>query len=621
MAEKLTPPQEIEHPRSIYEPRSGEHIETYIAALSAEPISPLSERDKQHIATWNEALAIGVCEVDDKTFYVSGSAEHRSEYDHLGEALNANSYLGTKHEINIDYFTRDQPEVPTPLFNGEITRSLIKDAFLKNALSVETVQLKKMALTSKKAEDHRMAEELAAGNIPTPPERITVFSDATNLMEKLRVLKQYKNYYGSVATALNKSPEDSNVHRAKQLYVDLYRKTVNASLAQTYPDVLSFWYQAKHMKEPQSKLITSAIEASLPLVKDLRADYLTKRAHGLLKRLDYLRNGAAREHHGQYTAISQELVAYLENQHNLAEDPPTPRLSAQEIARFDAEKFDAKDMKELSEYVLNELGLLSTETAFVPKDRKTRAADGKWQVQIRDDIDAMGAEDPPGVFEIPSNFNRNLTKATAPVGVIPGLMHEFGHIIQHDNKRLQGNSGIGSIVKSKNQTVYFEAGGLRNEDRVQRDLFGRTRVQAPHYMRAMMVLESGGSEGEALKAFYDSYRVSNPEETPLAAGKVAVSRVMRLVRLRGGYNSQPLNYAETGLILHKTRHLNDHIKGLLFDYSAFNIGDLADLHQFDLLPKRIHHFPYEKAVDATLDFIRHKLAQRDSEPKSGSQTT
>jgi hypothetical protein len=615
---------ETEHSHELYEPRSGERIEDFVAVLNSEPEHPLSERDKQRAREWNDALAIGHCEVDGEVLTISGHPDREPEYASLGEALKANSYLSKRHEVNLDYFqlhfsAKDARRILTTAgitpHEGVLTKAQLREAFLEHALNSDTQLVKKLADQSKKSEDLRMAHELAGGKVPTPPERIRVFSDGTALMEKLRVLNYYKEYYGRVSKALKASNDTSELHTAKQMYVDLYSKTVNAQLAETYPDVLAFWYQAKHMSEPKRSILTDAIEESVPMVKHLRADFLRHRARQLFVRLDRLRNGASREHHGPYVSISPELVEYLEHQHDIAEEPLKARLSSTEIARFDTEKFDADEMKQLAEYVLTDLNLLSSETEYVPKDKNTRAADGKWQVQIREDIDAMGAEDPPGVFEIPANFNRTLTKGTAPVGVIPGLVHEFTHIIQHENKRKQGGQGIGSAIKGKNQTVYFEAGGIRNEDRVQKDLFGRNRTQAPHYMRAMMVLEAGGTEGEALKAFYDSYRADNPHETELAAGKAAVSRVMRLARLRGGYNSQPLNYAETGLIIHKTEHLKEHVKGLLFDYGAFNIGDLARLHEYDLLPQRIQHFPYEKVVDASLRFIRQKLAERDSSSK------
>lgn len=617
MTENL-PVNVSEHAHELYEPRSGERIEEYVEILAAEPTRPLSEHDKQRAQQWNGALASGNCEVGGETLLISGHPDIAPEYASLAEALDSNSYLGKRHEVNLDFFG---PNCDKDVFiqlqkagvispGGAHGISELRQAFLEHSLNTPTDAVKKLADMSKKSEDSRMAHELAAGKVPQVPERVRVFSDGTALMEKLRVLQQYKRYYGDVAKALRESDEGTNLHAAKRMYTDLYRKTVNARLAETYPDVLAFWYQAKHMNEPKSTIITGAIEVSFPMVKHLRADFLRNRARQLFVRLDHLRNGASREPSGPYTTISPELVDYLEHQHEVEHEATKPRLSPEEIEAFDAEKFDAHQMKAMAEHVLSDLDLLSSETEFVPKDKPTRATDGKWQVIIRDDIDSMGAEDPPGVLEIPADFNRTLSKATAPVGAIPGFMHEFTHIIQHDNKRNQGGRGLGSRIKGKNQTVYFEAGGIRTEDQVQRDLFGRNRTQAPHFMRAMRVLEAGGSEGEAIKASYDSYRSDNPNESELAAGKVAVSRVMRLARLRGGYNSQPLNYAETGLILHKTQHLSEHIKGLLFEYGAFNIGDMAQLHQFGLLPERIQHVPYEKAIDAALEFVRAELKRK-----------
>ncbi len=617
-----TPRLETNHrPHDLYEPRSGERIEEYTAKLSADALHPLSKTEKAEAQSWNASLALGKCEIRDKRLHVNGSTESLPEYDSLAEAVNANSYLSKRHEINLDYFAlhysaqdaRKSLHEAGIIPHGDVhAKAVLRQAFLKHTLTAPTGVIKKLADASKRSEDMRMTHELAHGKVPHVPERVIVFSDGTQLMERLRVLRQYKDYYVSVKRELVQDDDGSNLAAAKRMYTDLYIKSVNAQLADTYPDVLAFWYQAKHMNEPKRSIFVGAIEQAFPAVSHLRADFLRKRSQQLFVRLDRIRNGASSDDTGSYSAISEELVTYLDTQNDKELDLK-PHLSSDEIATFTTEKLNAIEMKQLAEHVLSSIGLLSADESEVSKDRKTRAQDGKWQVIIREDIDSMGVEDPPGTFEIPANFLRTIAKDTAPVGVISGLVHELTHVIQHDNKRSQGDSGIGATVKGKNQTVYFEAGGIRNEDRVQRELFGRGRQQAPHYMRAMRVLEAGGTEGEAIKAFYDSYRADNPNDSKLNAGKAAVSRVMRLARRRGGYNSQPLNYAETGLIIAKTQHLSDHIKGLLFDYGAFNIADLASLHDFGVLPKRVSHYPYSEIVDATLEGVRDILKHRQSQ--------
>lgn len=586
--------------RRLYEPRSGEGVEHYAAVLDAAPEFELDEVQKAELADWNAALTTGHVTIGEETYGVEAEGGFESY-------ATGKSY--TSYELNLDYF--DSPAGKELLRSKNIhlphdadKQDLLAQAFL--GMPKETA--KDIQLASKQAEDERMAQQLVAGETPTPPTRMTVFTNTGPLFENLQGLKAYKQFFRELREPVAVDEQDPVMLDAKRTYLDLYQKVINAKLATLYPDILAFWYQAKHFDEPQRSVTVGAVEHAWPLVSHLREDFLKQRARSLFVRLDHVRNGASKDHAGAYVSISAELQDYLTNPPKKAEQEHPTVFTPEETAVMDKVVFDADDMKDMAEHLFRELDMLSEDTTYPDKTRPHRAHDGKWQVVVRDDITAMGVEDPPGVFEIPAKFKRSLTKASAPVGALPGLAHEFTHVVQYDNLRSQPNEGIGGIIKGKNQTVYAEAGSIRVEEWLQDTWFGRQRETAPHYTRAMQALQSGEGEGEALQAFYDSYSRANPNETPKACADVAVSRVMRLARRRGGYNSQPLNYAETALLIDKTEELSDHVKGLLFEYANFSIDDLAKLHRFGLLPKHVNHFPYQKFTDIVVPYIKDKIA-------------
>lgn len=611
MFEQTPPRQES----TVFQPRSGVAIGDAVAILEQPPQKPLTEQQKAEVMGWNADLVVGRARVGDHDYDISTDEDYT-----LDEALRTYRYLSQVYEINLDYFLTDKGHAAlekSGMIAGQKPTNVdqLGSLFMQASYGAPTKTIKSLALASKHAEDARMAAELVNGQVPTPPTRVRVFSDGTNLMARLQALKTYRSFFSKVSRAIGDQEEVGTVDEAKLTCLQINQQIVNTELAALYPDVLNFWYQAKNFPEPQREMITSAIEQAWPLVKNKREDYLRGQARRLFVRLDYLRNGIARDGHGAFGSVSQELQEYLETPVVTSEQDTTPLLSPQELTEFDEMVFNAADMKEFAEYVLAELGLLSSDTGTVSKDRPQRAKDGKWQVLIRDDISSMGAEDPPGILEIPANFDRNLTKSSPPAGAIPGLGHELKHIFQHENRRVISSNG-GNAIGGKNKTVYAEAGAIAEEKDIQQRWFGRSRQDNPHYMRAMLVIqgqvanEGETVEGRAIRASYDSYMAANPTESPSEAALIAVSRVMRLVRRKGGYDSQPLNYAESALLVEKTKHLSPHIRGLLFDVANFDIQSLAALHQFDLLPDHVRHFSRDRFADIVLPYLRNKVAKK-----------
>lgn len=605
--------EQVHNPNALYMPRTGEAIDAYIDILSRPPEHALSQEEQSRVYDFREGLLVGSVEVGNKTVVV----QELGEPETLEDIEKNHQYSKDKHEISIDYFLTDAGKdllTEKGLANefgleGYTDAKSMRLVFKRIALQLDYDDIKDLAQKSKQATDAQLAGDIASGKDIIPPDRLWVFSDATNMTRQLTGLLAYKNFYGSVRAVL-KSQQDSVETSAKRALVDIYSKQVNGELASIYPDVFAYVDQVRALDDVQKNVRLLAVHNLLPHLVPIHNELDAVRRGRFLVRLDRIRNGASKNH-GERTAINPELEQYLHNQEQVAVEEGI--FTATELKILDSIKFNAQQMKFLAEQVMQQLGILSeysTDDFLYEKDRPTRAPDGKWQVVIRDDIEAMTAEDPRGCFEIPANFNRSLTKSTAPVGVIPGLAHELEHCFQQDNIRYSpGGRGMGKGLPGRRNDAYFEAGAIGVERTIQSRLFGRTREDSPHYLRALVALEAGATEVDAVRVFYNSYKQANPNETDSSAAKVAVSRVMRLARRYGGYNSQPLNYSESGLLLQKTQQLDDSIKSMLFDSGAFELADVATLHSFGLLPKHVKSFPYDEFIAIVTPKLRKLIEE------------
>jgi hypothetical protein len=148
---------------------------------------------------------------------------------------------------------------------------------------------------------------------------------------------------------------------------------------------------------------------------------------------------------------------------------------------------------------------------------------------------------------------------------------------------------------------------------VQDELFGADRPDNPHYMRAMKVIEAGGGEKAAVKAFYESYQAANPEEPAASCIKIAESRVMRLCRRYGGYNSQPLNYAQTAAFVAAADGMSEQQRAQIFAEGAFDLPDMLKLHQYGLLSNAAEQFPVQKFCDIVERKLRKILEEQHEE--------
>ena len=596
--------------RQLFPPRSGEHIERFLDILSKPPERPLSEQERAQVSLFEAEL------MDGRYTTSSGDLLAAEEERSLEIVEKESSYLASRHEITVDYFLSPEGKqiaaengliVPESSSREDVlilVRRFASD-LSSEPLSEHRKSVKKLASASRAWAVGQLIDEMAKSQPETPDFlRIMVFDDTAKLRNAVQSFEVYRSFCLKVRADLQRQQHTDNVVAAKHTVADIYTKVVNGKLAERYPDMLWAWDQAVACNDEDMK---RELRMAWPAGEQLARVSPPVRQH-YIRALDQLRNGTAYEN-GAPTAINQELrelFAPSDDQHE--RQLSGGRFTPEECQRLAEIKLDAIGMQAFCKDILSELGLLSSESeATYYADRPHRAQDNKWQVVIIEGASAMGAEDPEGVLEIPASFNRNITKAPAPVGAAPGAAHEIMHIYQLENLRAVHALRLAGQLRGRSSLVLREAGGVYVEHMVQAELFGARRPDSPHYMNALSVLESGGGEKAAIRVFYEGYRKANPDEPLDECVKVAESRVMRLCRRYGGFNSQPLNYAQTAAFVGAADRMTDAQRRAVFAEGAFDLPDMVSLHQFGLLSDGGQQFPIEKFCDIVERKLRKML--------------
>ncbi|HSX43934.1 MAG TPA: hypothetical protein VLE69_01375 [Candidatus Saccharimonadales bacterium] len=604
------------HIEGLYQPRAGEYLEHFIDILSSPPDRELTHEQKQAFIEFENGLMAGVASEFSQSQH---SFKLEGEELPLNELEDQTSYSQERAQLSLDYFLTEAGQddltrlniLDSPVLDKVELAKLIRS----KAIYVPKEDLKKLQVDSEEYVDNQIVEAIAEGREIESPERIVVFSDGTKLVRRAKGMWAYKDFLKTVNRELSQDKDaPNNLLAAKQSVLRMYRRKVNSFLAGLEPDLLDFWRQLEAMEDDHHKaVLQETVSMVWPPIDRVDTDQNSPSMKRFIVRLDRIRNGVSLDDRSKYTAISRELEDFFANK---KQDPeteiPQPVFSSKEISALDDIFFDADDMQAFCKFLLEAVGKLSDEPdeSYDP-DRPTRAKDGKWQVPIRKDVKSMSAEDPPGALSIPIKFKRSLTKSTPPVGVIPGSLHEIMHIFQNDNYRNNTRGlKLGQLMKGKRSIVLREAGALDIERRVQQRLFGRQRPNNAHHLRAIKALENGGTEIDAIKAFFDSYKHSSPEATLKSAAAAAVRGVKRTARRKGGFDSQALNYAESTLVFLSAQNLNEETRNLIFGEGAFGLDDLCELHRFGLLDKSAAQtYPLDELLSQTVEYMRKILNQ------------
>lgn len=595
--------KETNIPETAYFPlRSGEGIKQSIDILARDPERPLDNEELFEVLSYESLLLKGTYTTSEGIDFEVGAEQS------LDDVHKNAKYLSTRHEITADYFLSPEGSQLLEKIGIMVSHTDTPQDILgfvrQKALSTDRSLLEMLAEKSEAWAEAQIVREIVDGTNPeeVSPDfvRSMVFDSFDKLAHNLTNYGLYREFYLEVLRDLESQPS-SKVTDAKKAIARLYVKVVNGELASIYPDALAAFDQIAESDNDEAKTM---MRNAWPSGEKLQL-FSAKNRHAYIVGLDRIRNGTVLESK-HFSAISSNLRALFEETTGPAHHDTVALFTPEQTKRLSEVKLDAYGMQALCKDILKELGLLSSEPeSTYYKDRPHRAADGLWQVVVKDDISAMGAEDPEGVLEIPRSFHRSLTKASAPVGAVSGAAHEITHIYQLDNlRKSSGGLALTKTLRGRSSLSLREAGGVSSEHPVLRQLFDIDRPDSPHYMRAIDVLEQGGKEKAAVRAFYESYRQENPNEALESAAKVAVSRVKRLARRYGGFNSQPLNYAQTALIVREAGELNEMQRAKLFSEGALDLPDMVELHQFGLTSSEPTAFPADRFISIMEKHLR-----------------
>lgn len=481
------------------------------------------------------------------------------EHDQQG---NNTDMLSNVEFIQQNFTTKDRKQIATRSQN------------FKKALIASTILKKDSSLEAETSED----------------DSLTINYDPGVLLKKLKGLRDFKKFYKQVRSEL-KDPDDELSQQKIQL-VDIHIGRVNSLIAVLYPSVLSLIKQREKGTEvnPQDDPILVEIEKCAPIFK-LVNFYKPKEGESnlesFIRRLDYLRNGAVINGEGRVSALSPELLSYAKelDEHPADGQATEPKeLTDVEMQEIDNTVWDAQTMASFFKSVLRRIDCLSKHDSDWDEvdKRSTWAEDEKFQIIIVPKAGSLAVNSVKGVIKIPASFKRSLSDIN-PAGCLPLAAHELAHVLQAFYDRELGKSIPLARIKGRHALPIRESGGLSQEKVVQEKYFGRSKLEYPHYLRAVMAKINGAGRVNVARAFYDSYRRSFPASEANNAAFLAADRTARIYRY-GGHNTQVLDYLEQALVAREISRL-DANSALEFILSSgtFDIKDMSTLKSMGLV--------------------------------------
>ncbi len=427
------------------------------------------------------------------------------------------------------------------------------------------------------------------------------------LLDQLDDLQGYRTLYRHVSAALAEQVKKeglTDILVVKKYLLALHYERVNDMVADSYPVATktAVWLEGQPPSEENIKLrdrFASAAPAAaylfnlVPEKQALVCDQLTRR-------LDLLRNGAARQADGSLGPISAELTGLIEGLSDRGDAADlTPVVTAEVLKTMENTTWEADDLDEFLSALLAEWGLLSAHKSNWQEvgDRSGPASDGKWQIIITPKAQSLSVNSAKQIMSVPKKFKRTLSQ-DSPAGALPISAHEVVHVLQAEYARRQIGRLALAQIGGRRAGVMKEMGGVHQE-REFFHLIGKTRTVNSTYYRALQAKTNGANQTETARAFLDA----GDPATAMGRRAPAADRSLRLYR-NGGHNSQPLNYAEQDLIVQSLRHLpGEQVTAIAIAGSCFSLRDTAKLHRCGLLdiPQAV---PYQPAKDVLNVYLR-----------------
>lgn len=602
-------------PSRVFIERSGVNITSDIELLMREPEHPLDDKERFEAFEFAHGLMEGRSEglevdtnlslrevhhqkgtTEQLTFYVDYFMNTADEAGRL--ALLDAGYKGVWEKEDIKHFF-----VRSDIFRGKSYKE-------RAELAAKSLDYTKDSLA-----DHLvMDQEGATDFIFREWDAVTCHYDPAALIGKFKNLLSYRDFYKKVGGQLK--DQDGQLADAKRTLVGMHRGKVNEMLAGLYPDLLKLKDQLPYMEPTAAAELQAQIDEISPAVRRLFDAEEERVADNFLRNLDYLRNGVGlqRDDNGELKAgpITPELLSLVERQATSVRSGEAV-FSDEELEAMDATKWTAENVEALLEAVLSSWGQLSDVKSSWDEveNREGPTPDERFQVVVSPKAKQLSVNSSTLAMNVPSSFKRTLTQGS-PAGALIVSAHELRHVVQGIVDRELAKAIPLAGIKGRHVSTVREAGGLHEELEFQSKFLGRPRPIASNYLRALQVKLAGGNRAEATRAFYESYleqeQVDKGDIGKIrVAAELAVDRTLRLYR-NGGHNSQPLDYAEQGLIVEVLSELPaEQADAFMNACGSFDIKDAVKLHSFGLLPKI--NAPY-KPAESVMSIYREKFAHQ-----------
>lgn len=173
---------------------------------------------------------------------------------------------------------------------------------------------------------------------------------------------------------------------------------------------------------------------------------------------------------------------------------------------LDQEKLEEKNItpemaKQYLDQILASYDLLSEYPADAEQVAKNiKPADNKWRCYIRPGKDSLAINSQSKTLLIPPiniDAQKLLTKAAT---------HEIIHILQRENTAQIGLPLYthSSQIAGDRAELFQEGGAMYYQDQISQELFGYESHPQPHYLRAMITKQSGGTYIDCVKIYYES---------------------------------------------------------------------------------------------------------------------
>lgn len=376
------------------------------------------------------------------------------------------------------------------------------------------------------------------------PVFVTLCGSAKKGIARIQGLKDLRNTLRQIDSDLDldNSQAKTPLNEAKKIVLKMYRTRVNEYLAESYAHRYG-------LKVKADLLGQNALSDEEAVLLDLLPPLSLKN----LDRIDKFLEGVEGEFSGEnYLQVSGRLLA--EAKLKLAQyEMANIHSSRDEVLRqkgLDPQKIADNPIRaeELKEWF--KLMLSSHDIDIAPEEAKNSKQG--WRLNIEEGRRTISITGNVRKVNIPRTFSRPVYNA------LPVARHEFGHVIQHENRRAIPLKLFEKRGADRG-SVFTEAGGKYFETELESELFGLPPQEAFNigYIFAIDARLKGGSFKDCFQAFLepqlrllDARQIASPN-----SAKSQASERSRLIR--ESFNRTLRNFRNSFALEQNTPYLGE----------------------------------------------------------------